>query len=62
MDEQHIKSRDLCERCKYDEARWCDTHACSSCAQEDLKAAECRCNSVKFGTPCPWFAENEDLA
>jgi hypothetical protein len=62
MDEQHIKSFDLCERCAV--TRICKETACEDCKNhyEEEGHLRCRCNDVRRETPCPYFAENEDLA
>lgn len=56
----HIKSADLCERCVYS-YKFCP-HNCSNCRQlmyasADLSHIRCRCDTIQFGTPCPYFDE-----
>ena len=62
----HIKSRDLCERCAWgwsEKSRCSERKTCVGCdniVKED--GVFCRCSEVKRGTPCPYFEENEDMA
>lgn len=53
---EYIKSSELCRRCKYStKGAICEPISrCDGCKQDDGGA--CRCNSVKTGEPCPYFA------
>lgn len=58
----HIKSADLCERCVYSD-EFCEPYIdCQFCGQR-MYASDaqygCCCDTVKTGTPCPYFREAE---
>ncbi len=60
-----IKSKDLCERCKYFFGRACGAIDCSACEmRDDLKDGymRCKCWDIDFNTPCPYFKEAEENA
>ena len=53
-----IKSRDLCEQCKFTHAPDCRRligQVCTGC--ENADDGKCRCNSINHNTPCPHFKE-----
>lgn len=56
-----IKSKDLCEACKYDFCNWCQGVCggdCGVCDNMDEKGA-CLCLTIEANTPCPYFKEGE---
>ncbi len=57
-----IKSADLCERCAYSFERFCRAQGrrggCPKCEMMDGKT--CKCLTVDFNTPCPYFEEAQD--
>lgn len=57
-----VKTKDLCERCKYHFRRWCDAKQGCSCIECEhfSKDNECLCLTVKANTPCPYFKEADD--
>ena len=62
MTDDQIKSRELCERCRYSD-ELCETpRSCASCKQH-INAPTvlylCRCDTVKAGTVCKYFEEAE---
>lgn len=62
MIDNQIKSTDLCERCVYSD-EFCPRN-CSNCRQLMHASASnerevCRCDTIQFGTPCPYFEEAE---
>lgn len=54
----HIKSPDLCERCKI-KADCISNYSCYECSVHDDKEG-CICRTIEDGTPCPYFEEAED--
>lgn len=56
----HIKSADLCERCRYSEERCEPPGTCERCQHRKstiLGYQQCLCDSVRDGTPCEYFEE-----
>lgn len=62
MSDNPIKTRDLCERCKYGcfigTIRACMNH----CQCKMYSVFGCKCNYIKDNTPCPYFKEDRDVA
>lgn len=58
MDNNHIKSKDLCDRCIYDYYKTCcGRNLCTGC---DMAIDDgCKCVEVKDHTPCPYFKEGD---
>lgn len=54
--EIHIKSADLCERCRWAIDRCMDL--CEGCRMQ-VGYSVCKCETVADGTPCPYFEEEE---
>ena len=57
----HIKSADLCARCRYNFCRHCSEEAqgnCFICVMNDI--VDCKCLGIKPNTPCPYFEEVKD--
>lgn len=55
MDKNNIKSKDLCERCGYSYFRHCYGKSCYGCEMDGDE--KCKCNTIQYGTPCPYFRE-----
>ena len=66
MDNNPIKTYDLCDRCKYGGRYGGDCYKCrvgyvnKSCSL--LSVFGCRCLWIKQNTPCPYFEEEKDDA
>ena len=62
----HIKSADLCARCRYIFYRYCGGEMqrnCVSCVMYDTgEPGGCKCLKIKPNTPCPYFEEVKDDA
>lgn len=59
MENNPIKTADLCERCVYSADRTCDTHFdCHECPCLTADG-RCRCLGIKGNTPCPYFEDAE---
>lgn len=54
----HIKSDDLCDRCKYGQCAGMKDKPCGDCPM-DIKLG-CQCDFIGYGTPCKAFEEAED--
>lgn len=60
----HIKSKDLCERCAA--TRFCRSHTesifpCDGCKMRFCdNIPGCRCLTIPQNTPCPYFEEAKD--
>lgn len=56
-----IKSYDLCERCTH---YYCND-ACSGkhgvCSLQTDDPPGCKCITVKLNTPCPYFADKDEM-
>ena len=56
----HIKSKGLCDRCVYSD-EFCEPYKdCKSCGQRMYASNQrygCRCDTIQFGTPCPYFED-----
>lgn len=63
MDDNHIKTADLCERCEHSVcSKICtrlDTDGTPPCPLYSVFG--CRCERIKPNTPCPYFVEKESL-
>ncbi|MBE6928048.1 MAG: hypothetical protein E7467_06125 [Ruminococcaceae bacterium] len=59
-----IKSKDLCQACKYDFYNWCQAVCGGECGICDNKNGDgkCFCLIVKANTPCPYFKEVQNEA
>lgn len=55
MTDNQIKSTDLCERCGYSYFRHCYGKSCYGCEMDG--GEKCKCNTIQYGTPCPYFRE-----
>lgn len=58
--EQAIKTSDLCARCEYEDSTKCKQRGCRNCPMVMIFKdgyAQCRCLTVAFNTPCPYFKE-----
>ena len=58
-----IKSKDLCEKCKFNFDRWCSgvrAVNCTGCEHRTEDKKKCRCLTVKKNTPCPFFGEADE--
>ena len=54
----HIKTADLCERCKHSSN--CKNYDyCHGCPMK-LAYVECACMMIKMNTPCPYFVEDTE--
>lgn len=63
--ENHIKSKDLCDRCVFGFVRHCisgEVPSCKDCAMnyDTRKPGGCKCITIKVNTPCPYFVEAEN--
>lgn len=60
----HIKSADLCNRCRYAFDRHCSEKMqgnCAGCVMDvTWKLRGCKCLTIKVNTPCPYFEEVKD--
>lgn len=60
----HIKSADLCDRCKYSKCKRtnavCWSSRKSECCPMFHVLFGCRCYTVADNTPCPYFSEDDD--
>ena len=59
-----IKSADLCNRCRFESKRHCSRmrNDCSDCDMNIISRCspgDCKCLTVKWNTPCPYFEEDE---
>lgn len=58
MENNYIKTADLCERCMYNAAH-CEIVGCNeSCKM--FSVFDCRCFRIKPNTPCPYFEERKE--
>lgn len=58
MENNHIKSKDLCDRCAYGYLNSCGSReVCTGCDMEI--DAGCKCMEVKDRTPCEYFKEGD---
>lgn len=57
--EQAIKTKDLCDRCRYHFNVWCNI-GCMNCEMNGEK--QCLCLTIKENTPCPYFREADGNA
>lgn len=55
----HIKSPDLCERCKIKVDCLTRNQECEECSLFDDR---CICLEIEDGTPCPYFEEDDEEA
>lgn len=53
----NIKSADLCDRCVYDITRC--RFLCIECPLDE-ECGLCKCRTIRWGTPCPYFKESEE--
>ena len=63
MKDGKIKTKDLCDKCKYSFWEWCDGKDCNDCHMVIISEGgvdKCACCTVKYNTPCPYFEERED--
>lgn len=60
MENNYIKTADLCERCRYSQYRApCAREGCNeSCKMFSIFG--CRCRWIKQNTPCPYFEERKE--
>lgn len=58
----HIKSKELCDRCRFEYFRNCsEKNGCGDCEMDATgKPGGCKCFTVDWNTPCPYFEEAED--
>lgn len=60
----HIKSADLCNRCRYAFDRHCSEKMqgnCAGCVMDATgKPGGCKCLTIKPNTPCPYFVEDTE--
>lgn len=56
MDNNNIKSLDLCRRCVYNYVTHCCGRDCVGC--EMYQFDNCKCFSIRHNTPCPYFKED----
>ena len=60
----HIKSNDLCARCRFEFFRHCEGKMrgnCFGCVMNYFEnTSECKCLTIKENTPCPYFVEDTE--
>ena len=60
----HIKSADLCNRCRFEYFRHCNGNMCNSCVGCVMdgtgKPGVCKCLEIEQNTPCPYFVEDTE--
>lgn len=60
MENNPIKTADLCERCVYSTDRTCDNYFdCQDGCPCFTADGRCRCLGISGNTPCPYFEDAE---
>lgn len=53
-----VKSKDLCDQCKYTYEEGCRAQRDGTCAGCDhTEGDKCLCDTIRRNTPCPYFDE-----